>query len=147
MLDHRLTALDALWSAWKRQGKALTDEQWDRPTRLGAWDVRSLYAHASAWPLGFSKLLGRMHDAEPTHPTAAAVLRDFNSPDGIAKRGADQVAARARERAASSSTAQIIEQFARTGPEAIVKAGQLGPVVVDYFGMAMLRLDEVVSIG
>jgi len=147
MLDHRLTALDALWSAWKRQGEALTDEQWDRPTRLGAWDVRSLYAHASAWPLGFSKLLGRMHDAEPTHPTAAALLRDFNSPDGIAKRGADQVAARARERAASSSTAQIIEQFARTGPEAIVKAGQLGPVVVDYFGMAMLRLDEVVSIG
>lgn len=88
-----------------------------------------------------------MHDVEPTHPTAAALLRDFTRPDGIAKRGADQVAATARERAASYSAAQMIEQFADTGPEAIAKARQLGPVVVDYFGVAMLRLDEVASIG
>lgn len=59
MLGDRLTMLDLLWSAWKRQGETLTHKQWDRPTRLGTWDVRSLYAHAGAWPLGFSKLLGR----------------------------------------------------------------------------------------
>jgi uncharacterized protein (TIGR03083 family) len=147
MLDDRLTTLDALWAVWRRQGEPLTDEQWERPMRLGTWDVRSLYAHAAAWPLGFSKLLGRVHGVEPTHPTAAALLQDFNGPDGIAKRGADQVAATARERAASRSPAQMIEQFASTGPEAIAKARQLGPVVVDYFGLAMLRLDEVASIG
>jgi uncharacterized protein (TIGR03083 family) len=147
MLDDRLTVLNLLWSAWRQQGETLTDEQWERPTRLGAWNVRNLYAHASAWPAGFSRLLGNMHDGEPTHTTAAALLRDFNRPEGIAKRGADQVAARARERAASYRAAQMIEQFADTGPEAITKARQLGPVVVDYFGLAMLRLDEAASIG
>jgi uncharacterized protein (TIGR03083 family) len=147
MLDDLLTTLDVLWAAWKRQGEALTDAQWDRPTRLGTWDVQSLYAHAAAWPLGFSKFLGRVHDVEPTHPTAAALLRDFNRPDGIAKRRADQVAAGAREDAATYSAAQMIEQFVSTGPEAIAKARQLGPVVVDYFGLAMLRLDEAASIG
>ncbi len=147
MLDDRVAMLDVLWSAWRQQGETLTDERWDRPTRLGTWNVRSLYAHAAGWPLGFSNLLGRIQDVEPTHPTAAALLRDFNGPDGIAKRGAEQVAATARERADSSSAAQMIEQFASTGPEAIAKARQLGPVVVDYFGLAMLRLDEVASIG
>jgi uncharacterized protein (TIGR03083 family) len=147
MLDDRLTILAVLWSAWRQQGDTLTDEQWERPTRLGTWDVRSLYAHAAAWPLGFSKLLGRVRDVEPTHPTAAALLREFNHPDGIAKREADQVAATARERAASYSPAEMIERFAATGPEAIARARQLGPVVVDYFGLAMLRLDEVASIG
>src|SRR6266545_2618212 len=147
MLDDRLTTLGVLWSVWKQQGEILKGEQWDRPTRLGTWDVRSLYAHAAAWPLGFSKLLGRVHDLEPTHPTAAALLRDFNGPDGIAKRGADEVAARARERAASYSAAQMIEQFSNTGTAAIAKARQLGPVVVDYFGVAILRLDEVASVG
>src|SRR6266702_8693118 len=137
MLDDRVAMLDVLWSAWRQQGETLTDERWDRPTRLGTWNVRSLYAHASAWPLGFSKLLGRIHDVEPTHPTAAALLRDFNGPDGIAKRGADEVAARARERAASYSAAQMIEQFSNTGTAAIAKARQLGPVVVDYFGVAI----------
>lgn len=82
MLDDLLTTLDVLWAAWKRQGEALTDAQWDRPTWLGTRDVQSLYAHAAAWPLGFSKLLGRVHDVEPTHPTAAALLRDFNRPTG-----------------------------------------------------------------
>jgi hypothetical protein len=41
----------------------------------------------------------------------------------------------------------MVEQFAGTGPRAIARARQLGPVVVDYFGQAMLRLDEAVSIG
>jgi hypothetical protein len=34
-----------------------------------------------------------------------------------------------------------------TGPQAIAAARELGPVVVDYFGRAMLALDEAVSIG
>lgn len=125
----------------------LTDDQWGRSTRLGTWNVRSLYAHAAAWPHGFSKLLGRIQDVEPTHPSAAALLRDFNRPEGIAKRGAGQVESGAREDAANYSAAEMIEQFASTGPEAIAKARQLGPVVVDYFGLAMLQLDEAASIG
>jgi len=145
--DDRLTTLHALWSVWEAHGRALTDEQWDLSTRLGDWTVRALYAHAGAWPGGLAKLVERVRDVEPTHPSAAALLRDFNRPDGIAKRDADRVARGAREDAVTYSTAEMVEQFASTGPRAIVTARQLGPVVVDFFGLAMLRLDEAVSIG
>jgi len=125
----------------------MTDEQWGRPTRLGTWDVRSLYAHAGSWPFAFTSLVDRVRDAEPTHDTAAALLRDFNTPDGNANRLRDRVAAGAREDAATYSTAQMVERFAGAGPRAIATARQLGPVAVDYFGQAILRLDEAVSIG
>jgi uncharacterized protein (TIGR03083 family) len=147
-IDDRLTALDALWSVWAEHGRAMTDEQWRRPTRLGDWDVRSLYAHAGSWPSMLSMLIDRVReDSEPTHATAAALLREFNAPGGIAHRRRDEVATGAREDAARYSTAQMVEQFAGTGPRAIATARQLGPVVVDYFGRALLRLDEAVSIG
>nr|BFE72755.1 hypothetical protein GCM10020092_060560 [Actinoplanes digitatis] len=111
-LEDPLTTLDTLWSVWAEQGRALVDEQWVRPTRLGAWDVRSLYAHAASWPPAFAGLLDQVRHAEPTHATAAALLRDFNTPDGNANRLRDWSAARAREDATKYSTAQLVEQFA-----------------------------------
>jgi uncharacterized protein (TIGR03083 family) len=146
-LDDRLTTLAALWSVWAAQGRVMTDEQWRRPTRLGDWDVRSLYAHAGSWPSGLSRLIGRVRDTEPTHTTAAALLLEFNAPGGVAHSARNVVAAAAREDAAAYPTAQMVEQFAGTGPGAIAAARQLGPVVVEYFGRALLRLDEAVSIG
>jgi uncharacterized protein (TIGR03083 family) len=147
-IEDRLTTLDTLWSSWAAQGLAMTDEQWGRPTRLGTWDVRSLYAHAGSWPFAYlPSLVDRVRDAEPTHATAAALLRDFNAPDGNANRLRDRVAAGARDDAAKYSTAQMVEQFAGAGPRAIATARRLGPVAVDYFGQAILRLDEAVSIG
>jgi len=106
-----------------------------------------LYAHAASWPVGFARLVERVREVAPTHQTAAALLRDFNRPDGVAKRDAERVAAGAREDAAAYQPAQQIEQFAVTGPRAIARARQLGPAVVDYFGHAMLRLEEAASIG
>jgi len=147
MIDDRLSMLEALWPIWAEYGHSLTDEQWQRPTRLGDWDVRSLFAHAAWWPLGFTLVLDRVQDGEPTHATAAALLRDFNAPDGIATRLRDQVATGARGDAEKYSAAQLADRFAGTGPRAIAAARRLGPVVVDYFGMALLRLEEVVSIG
>jgi hypothetical protein len=41
----------------------------------------------------------------------------------------------------------MVDVFAETGPLAIATARERGPVVVDYFGMALLRLEEAVSIG
>ena len=143
----RLTTLARLWTAWSRQGRALSAEQWDRPTRLGDWTVRMLYAHAAGWPLGFSRLVGMVRDTQPTHATAAALLRDFNRPGGIAAGEAGDVAARARETASARTRAELIEQFATTGPRAIATARRLGPVVVDYFGRALLPLEEAVGIG
>jgi uncharacterized protein (TIGR03083 family) len=143
----RLTTLGLLWAAWDRQGRTLAAEQWDRPTRLGDWTVRMLYAHAAGWPLGFSRLVGQVRETEPTHATAAALLGAFNRPGGIASGQADRVAAAAREDAATSTPAAMVEQFAVTGPRAIATARRLGPVVVDYFGRAMLPLEEAASIG
>ena len=146
-LDEHLDTLGALWSLWAEQGRAMTDEQWRRPTRLGDWDVRSLYAHAGGWPFGLSRLVDRVRDAEPTHPSAAALLREFNAPGGVADSGREVVAARAREDGERYGTAEMVEAFAGTGPRAIVAARALGPVVVDYSGRGLLRLDEAVSIG
>jgi hypothetical protein len=75
------------------------------------------------------------------------LLGDFNRPGGIATSQADRVAAAAREDAAAYTPAQLIEPFSETGPQAITIARQLGSVVVDYFGRAMLALEEAVSIG
>jgi hypothetical protein len=147
MIEHRLTTLDALWSVWAEHGRSMTDEQWGRPTRLATWDVRSLYAHTGSWPFAFPSLVGRVREAKPTHATAAALLRDFNAPDGVARRLRDWAAAKAREDGATYSTAQMVEQFADVGPQAITTARHLGPVAVDYFGQAILPLDEAVSIG
>jgi uncharacterized protein (TIGR03083 family) len=146
-LEERLATLGQLWAVWERQGRALSAEQWQRPTRLGDWTVRMLYAHAAAWPFGFSRLVGQVRDAAATHAGAAALLGDFNRPGGIATGEADRVAAGAREDAATYTPAQMIEQFAATGPQAIAAARRLGPVVVDYFGRAMLPLEEAASIG
>jgi uncharacterized protein (TIGR03083 family) len=146
-VDDRFTTLETLWSAWAEHGRTLTGEQWVRPTRLGDWDVRSLYAHAAFWPAAFTGLLGQVRDGEPTHAAAAALLREFNAPDGVANRLRGWTADSARANAAKYSTEQLIEQFAGAGPRAISTARGLGPVAVDYFGQAVLRLDEAVSIG
>jgi len=69
---------------------------------------------------------------------------------GLAAAGkacSDRVAAAAREDAAAYTPAQLIEPFSVTGPQTITRARELGSVVVDYFGRAMLALDEAVSIG
>ena len=72
----RLTTLALLWAAWERQGRALSAEQWRRPTRLGDWTVRMLYAHAAGWPFGFSHLVGQVREVAPTHASAAELLGD-----------------------------------------------------------------------
>jgi hypothetical protein len=130
--EDRLTTLELLWAAWEQQGRALSAEQWQQPTRLGDWTVRMLYAHAAGWPVGFSHLVGQVREVAPTHASAAGLLGDFNRPGGIATSQADLVAAAAREHAATYTPAQLIEQFTVTGPQAIATARQLGPVVVDY---------------
>jgi uncharacterized protein (TIGR03083 family) len=146
-LEDRLSTLDALWSVWAAHGTSMTEEQWSRPTRLGDWDVRSLVAHHGAWPLMLETLLTRVHDGEPTHTTAAALLRDFNAPGGVATTKRQMAADSAREDAERYGTAAIVGQFTTHGPRAVGSARALGPVVVDYFGYATLPLAEAVGIG
>jgi uncharacterized protein (TIGR03083 family) len=145
--EDRLTTLRLLWAAWEHQGRQLSADQWQHPTRLGDWTVRMLYAHAASWPVGFAHLVGQVRQVAPTHASAAELLGEFNQPGGIATSQADRVAAGAREDAATYTPAQLIEPFSETGPQAIATARRLGSVVVDYFGRAMLALEEAVSIG
>jgi uncharacterized protein (TIGR03083 family) len=146
-LDDRLSTLDSLWSVWASHGVSMTDEQWRLPTRLAGWDVRSLYAHHGGWVVGLSMLLDSVRDVEPTHASAAALLRDFNAPDGVAHTRRAAAAAGAREDAEKYGTAAAVEQFTTNGPRLVAAARTRGSVVVDYFGRAMLRLDDVISIG
>jgi len=146
-IDDRLTTLDALWSVWAATGKDLTDADWNRPTRLDGWDLRALWAHSAGWPFGFSILVGRVTDEARTHDTAAALLAEFNVPDGIANTTRDRVADNGRDDARKYTLEQLVDQFVTTGPEAIATARELGEVTVDYFGRAVLPLAEAVSIG
>jgi len=146
-VDERLDTLDELWSAWAGIGPGLTEADWRRPTRLDDWDVRALWAHAAGWPFAFATLVGRVTPAEPTHETAAALLADFNRPEGIATTMRDQVAASGRSDAEQYRIEQMVSQFSDTGPAAIKAARSLGEVRVDYFGRAVLPLSEAVTIG
>jgi hypothetical protein len=146
-VDDRLDTLDALWSAWAAIGSGLTEADWQRPTRLDDWDVRALWAHAAGWPFAFSMLVGRETAAPTTHDTAAALLAEFNLPDGIANTMRSKVADAGRDDAENYSTMQMVGQFTETGPAAIKSAHALGEVTVDYFGRAVLPLAEAVSIG
>jgi hypothetical protein len=74
-----------------------------------------LDAHAASWPVGFSHLVGQVHQVALTHASAAGLLGDFNRPGGIATTQADRVAAGAREDAAAYTPAEMLEQFSVTG--------------------------------
>ncbi len=54
MTRDRLSTLESLWAVWAAHGTSMTEEQWRLPTLLGAWDVRSLYAHHGSWPFMLS---------------------------------------------------------------------------------------------
>jgi hypothetical protein len=136
-----------LWQAWAAQGEALTAEQWAAPTRLAPWDVRALFAHASAWPRWLSYIVTQERDTPPTHASAAALLRDFNLPDGAANVARQATADKAVADAGKYTTAEMIASYTEVGPRALNAARDLGNVVVNYLGMAHLHLDEALSIG
>jgi len=144
---NRADTLGSLWQAWAAQGEALTAEQWATPTRLPPWDVRALFAHASAWPRWLAYIVTQERETPPTHPTAAALLLDFNAPDGLATRMRQSTADKAVDDGRKYTTEQMIAACAEVGPRALDEARALGDVVVDYLGLARLRLDEVLSIG
>ncbi|MFI5841871.1 maleylpyruvate isomerase family mycothiol-dependent enzyme [Catenuloplanes sp. NPDC051500] len=147
LLEARLTALGELWAVWAAHGHDLDAARWTRPTRLEGWDVKALFAHLAAWPHGFAQMLSLVRDDEPTHDSATSLLRDLNRPRGLAALQAPRVAKGAREAALQHTPEQLTEAFAAIGPAAIDEAHRLGPVVVEYFGIARLSLAEAAGIG
>lgn len=147
LLEARLTALGELWAVWAAHGRDLDAARWARPTRLEGWDVKALFAHLAAWPHGFAHMLTLVRDDEPTHPSATALLRDLNRPGGLAALQAPRVAEGARDAAGRYTAEQLTDAFAAVGPDALHVAHRLGPVVVEYFGIARLTLAEAAGIG
>ncbi|WP_033337367.1 maleylpyruvate isomerase family mycothiol-dependent enzyme [Catenuloplanes japonicus] len=147
LLDARLTALGELWAVWAAHGRDLDAARWARPTRLDGWDVKALFAHLAAWPHGFAHMLSLVRTDEPTHDSATSLLRDLNRPGGLAALQAPRVAQGAREAAGQYRPEQLTAAFATVGPDALAEARRLGPVVVEYFGIARLALAEAAGIG
>ena len=116
----RLDALEQTWQAWGQLGCGLTEQQWCTPTRCPGWDVACVYAHASLFPLHLSTPPTAPAD-EPvgTPVTAVQLLRQFNTPTGVATTMATTNADNAVTDAAQHSRAQIVERFTVHGPRAI----------------------------
>lgn len=139
--------LEDMWARWAALGRSLAPEEWERPTRLGTWNVKAAYAHHSLYPAGLRFLAGSAVDGEPTWDSAAAMLAAFNAPGGIAHGMAQQVADAADAAAASQPTADLVAAF-DLAPEAIAAARATGAAtVVDYFGIGRLRLGDVLDVG
>ncbi|WP_127500744.1 maleylpyruvate isomerase N-terminal domain-containing protein [Actinoplanes solisilvae] len=143
----RAATLASLWETWAAHGAALSEPQWPLPTRLVPWTVRDLFGHTSSWPHGLAYVVTQVRDAPPTHATAGELLREFNAPGGVAHVARAATADRAVADAAQHTPAELVDAFATVGPRALVTVRGLGDVVIDYFGLARLRLDEVLSIG
>ncbi|MGV0742476.1 maleylpyruvate isomerase N-terminal domain-containing protein [Mycolicibacterium sp. XJ870] len=96
------------WERWARRCAELTAREWAADTRLDAWNVQALVAHLCPEPTMFDELAVARLDGPAAVTDAAAMLRIFNEPDGVANTTADQIA----ERAVSEATELTAETAA-----------------------------------
>ncbi|MEO6082423.1 MAG: maleylpyruvate isomerase N-terminal domain-containing protein [Umezawaea sp.] len=118
--------LDQLWGAWHAVGLALTPEQWAAGSGLGDWTVRELYAHVARGVTTTSGLVATSSEAEL--PDAAAY---FLALRGLGAKGAEQVAAHAREWAAARDVETLVGDFGGLAAATVagVRAAATGVVV------------------
>jgi len=144
--DVRLGALARTWRVWASTGAALTDAQWNQPTRCGRWDVRALYAHHSVFPAALAAL---PQAAAPAAKPAAAsdVLRAFNAPDGIAVVRADAIAGHALSQAAGDPAEVFVDRFGVGGPAAVEALRAADPAAPVPWVTFAVTLNEVLRIA
>jgi uncharacterized protein (TIGR03083 family) len=142
----RLGALARTWRIWASTGAALTDAQWNQPTRCGRWDVRALYAHHSVFPAALAAL---PRAAAPAAKPAAAsdVLRAFNAPDGIAVVRADAIAGHALSHAAGDPAEVFVDRFGVGGPAAVEALRAADPAAPVPWVTFAVTLNEVLRIA
>jgi uncharacterized protein (TIGR03083 family) len=146
-VERRTELLGAAWAWWAEVLRGATEADWHRETRLEGWDVHALVAHHGMFVQGLAFLAAAPVDAAPATPDAAAMLRRFNAPDGVAHELADAVAELARAQAASASPGGLVQRFAVDGPAVLDTVRRAGPIVVDYFGNGPFPIAEACSIG
>ncbi|WP_187352040.1 maleylpyruvate isomerase N-terminal domain-containing protein [Allosaccharopolyspora coralli] len=136
-------AIESAWRAWAELGRALTDQQWSQPTRLGSWTVRDTYAHVTMFPPMIVQSAQWPSSSKPlTHATAGELLRDWNRPGGLAHQSAEHVAEAATQD--ERSTEELVKQFATVGPQAIqvLRTTDLTRPL-DYAGATVLPQSEI----
>ena len=143
----RCGILRQAWQWWATTLPDLDAGAWTRPTRLPAWDVAALVAHASLLIRGLGFLAGQPLDAAPEVPTAADILRRFNEPGGVATTSANVVAEMAQRQAEAMSHDELVAIFAATTPDVVASLETGGPIVIDYFGNGTLPIAEAISIA
>ncbi|MEE1786050.1 maleylpyruvate isomerase N-terminal domain-containing protein [Streptomyces sp. SP17BM10] len=118
------------WLSWAERGKGLDAEAWARPTRLPDWTVLDLFAHVAPTAESFGQLRAAVVDGPAEVESAAAVLRFFNQPGGLAHTAAGQVAEGAKKAAAETDPAGLIARFEVEGPAALAGYADLSPDTV-----------------
>lgn len=110
-----VTLRDVLANAWERWGRRcaeLTDAQWRTATRCVPWQVEALVAHVCPEPTTFESLAFATVAGPAAVTDAAAMLRIFNEPDGVANTTADQIADRAVSEASALTPRVAAARFA-----------------------------------
>ena len=148
-LADRCEILRNAWRWWTTTLAGLDESGWAAATRLEGWDVAALAAHHSMFVQILGVLVAQSHEATTTPEVESArdMLRRFNEPGGVATTAAGTIAELARQDAQNLTHADVVRRFAESGPEALARVEQIGPVVVDYLGNRTFPIVEALSIG
>lgn len=114
------------WSDWAKLGADLSKGEWERPTRLPGWDVRTLYAHVARSTGVLAAALQEPSDAEPQKQSASAYFASFRDVREEAARSVD-AAARA---AAAEGPARLVASFTEDGPRVLDAAEAAGETTI-----------------
>jgi uncharacterized protein (TIGR03083 family) len=145
-IDERCDVLGTAWEWWAATLASLDDDQWRSPTRLESWDVAALVAHHAQLVRALGAFARHPVDETPATATAAAMLRRFNEPSGVAHTYAGAVAERARQMAAAEGPDVLRAVFTAEAPSSIATARQVGPIVIQYVNQGPFPLAEALSI-
>jgi uncharacterized protein (TIGR03083 family) len=146
-ISERCGVLAEAWGWWATTLADLDGAAWERQTRLPAWDVAALVAHATLLVRALGYFAAHPVDGEPEVRTAVDMLRTFNQPGGVATTSAAPVAEMARQQAASMSHDELAAMFAVTAPKVIVAVEAAGPIVIDYIGNGTFPIGELMSVA
>lgn len=128
--DRRLVALGETWKVWAELGRSLTGERWAVATRCAGWDVASVYAHHSRFPLALSAAPPPPAPVPGRPLSAPEVLRGYNRPGGVAEASAGAVEKAAVDEAARVTRAELVERFAVLGPTAAAGLRAADPALI-----------------
>ena len=111
------------WIDWTRLGAELSNSEWERPTRLTGWDVRTLYAHVARSVGVLDAALREPVDTEPLRRSASAYFASFRDVREEAARSVDAAARAAAEAEPTRLVASLAEDGSRV-LDAAEAAGQ-----------------------